>query len=499
MVHYNFKIRKRLFSLITAVSLIAVFSCGATNGVPKVDKVQADEEKPNVLFIMVDDLNDWVGYTGKNGSTITPNIDALAARGTAFTEAYGQYPVCGPSRASLFSGLLPSDLKMWDHPKGDHEVVEAAAKHKTPLLHTYFRENGYKTMAVGKLLHKHLPKGSVDLSGGRGDWDQLPGSKELKWKSKKTLTDWGVYPESEEEMTDPKAAAWAVSRLEEKHDSPFMLMVGFLRPHVPWYVPQKYFDNVGDADQITLPLYKKDDLDDLTPYIRDLNRKEHMPSTEWAIKEGEWHNIVQSYLASINFADHYVGKVLDALKASKYADNTIVILVSDHGYLLGEKNTFQKQALWERANKVPMIIAGPGLPQGEKRQQTVGLIDLYPTMLDLAGLPRNSANVGHSLKPILLNAEQKWNYPVISQWQDRPKAKGKKKYLSGQAIQLGSWRYSLYGDGSEELYNHDVDPHEWSNLASTPALAAKNRQLMDDLKAKLPNNFKPRLIVKKKK
>ena len=467
---------------------IASAFCGVTTP-SSADEVITDKSQPNILFIMVDDLNDWVGYTGKNTSTVTPNIDALAANGTAFTQAYSQYPVCGPSRASLFSGLLPSDLKIWEHPGSDHEVVAAAAKHNTPLMHTYFRQNGYKTMAVGKLLHRHVPKDSVDMSGGRGDWDQLPNSKELVWKSKKTLTDWGVYSESEQEMSDPMAAAWAVNRLAEKHDRPFMLMVGFLRPHVPWYVPQKYFDAVGEASKVSLPPYKKDDLDDVSPYIRDLNRKEQMPSTEWAKEKGVWQDIVQSYLASINFADHYVGEVLNALKASAYADNTIVVLVSDHGYMLGEKNTHQKQALWERANKVPMIIAGPGLPKGEKRQQGVGLIDLYPTLLDLANLPANKVNVGHSLKPILFHPNTKWNYPVISQWQDKFNAKGEKVYLSGQAVQVGTWRYSLYGDGSEELYNHISDPNEWTNLANNPSTAAKHRKLIDTFKSYLPTNF----------
>ena len=278
-----------------------------------------------------------------------------------------------------------------------------------------------------------------------------------------------------------------------------MLMVGFLRPHVPWYVPQKYFDAVGKVSKAALPPYKEDDLYDVSPYIRALNRKEHMPSTEWAKEKGVWQDIVQSYLASINFADHYVGEVLNALKTSAYADNTIVILVSDHGYMLGEKNTYQKQALWERANKVPMIIAGPGLPKGEKRQQPVGLIDLYPTMLDLADLPKNKVNVGHSLKPILLDADTKWDHPVISQWQDRPNKKGSKYYLTGQSVQVGAWRYSLYGDGSEELYNHTSDPNEWTNLANDPTTAAKHRLMMNKFQSHLSTDFFLRKLKKSKK
>jgi len=475
------------FSTIALITTL-IFS-SYTFAETKSGNAETDTKKPNILFIMVDDLNDWVGFNGKNKSTITPNIDALAARGTAFDQAFTQYPVCGPSRASLFSGLLPSELRIWEHPIGDHEVVAAAKKHNTPLLHTYFSEHGYKTMAVGKLLHRHVPEDSVDMTGGRGDWDKMPDGKEVNYFSKKTLTDWAVYPGPEEEMSDPMAAAWAVERLEEEHTQPFMLMVGFLRPHVPWYVPQKYFDAVGKACHVSLPPYKEDDLDDVPPYARDLNTKEHMPRTTWAQDTGVWNDIVHSYLASVNFADHYVGKVLDALKNSPYAENTIVILVSDHGYMLGEKNTHQKHALWERATKVPMIIAGPNLPQGERRDQVVGLIDLYPTMLELAGLPANPVNRGHSLKPVLEQADIQWDYPVISQWTDKENAKGEKAYLRGQAVQSGSWRYSLYGDGSEELYNHDKDPNEWTNLTADPKSALQYRKLMDKLKKHLPTDF----------
>jgi arylsulfatase A-like enzyme len=191
--------------------------------------------------------------------------------------------------------------------------------------------------------------------------------------------------------------------------------------------------------------------------------------------------MVHAYLASINFADYYVGQVLDALEQSAYADNTIIVLFSDHGYLLGEKNTFQKHSLWERANKVPLIFAGPGVTQGASREQGVGLIDIYPTLLDLSGLPTNPVNQGHSLTPIIDNADAAWDYPVITQLRRNDHA--------GQAIQSGPWRYSLYADGSEELYNHESDPNEWNNLAADTASAEQHRERMDDLKAQLPADF----------
>jgi arylsulfatase A-like enzyme len=483
---------------INSFQLMIVFGCllALASGCAREAPPEAESEEtrpvqsqparpapPNVLLIAVDDLNDWEGYTGTNPDTVTPNIDALAARGTAFTQAYSQFPLCGPSRASLFSGLLPSTLGLLHQPRPDQVVADAAAQHGTLLLHSYFSEQGYKTMAVGKLLHRHVPKGSVDLSGGRGDWDRLPDGQRLHWESDNTMTDWGVYPGPEEEMSDPTAAAWAIERLRESHDRPFLLMVGFLRPHVPWYVPQKYFDAIGAAEALASPPYRADDLEDVPEYAIRMNILAGYPRTEWAIETGVWNDIVQAYLASTYFADHYVGQVLDALERSPYADNTIVVLFSDHGYHLGEKNTFQKQTLWERANKVPLIFAGPGIPRGEIRGQTVGLLDIYPTLLGLTGLPANPANEGHSLVPVLNDAELAWSHATVSQW----RRKGDDSIdLRGQTIQSGPWRYSLYGDGSEELYNHEADPNEWTNLAADPGTAAQHRELMDGLRQQLP-------------
>ena len=444
----------------------------------------AASERPNVLMIAVDDLNDWVGYTGVNPSTITPNIDALAASGTAFTNAFTQYPVCGPSRASVFAGLLPGTLGFTSQPK-DSNVPEVAQEFGTPLLHSYFAQHGYKTMAVGKLLHRHIPQGSVDESGGRGDWDRLEDGERLNWDTDRTMTDWGVYPYPEEEMSDPMAAKWAVERLQEDHDKPFMLMVGFLRPHVPWYSPQRWFDALGDPADLHLPPYKPDDHDDLTEYVVSASVAKDYPRTEWAIETGQWDDIVHAYLAAVHFVDHYIGQVLDALAESHYADNTIVVLWSDHGYLVGEKNTFQKHNLWERSGKVPLIVAGPGVPKGETRKQQAGLIDIYPTLLDLADLPENPVNAGHSLVPLLDDATMEWEYPVITQWR-RNRDNWDRR---GQAVQMGEWRYSLYGDGSEELYNHAEDPNEWTNLAADPETAAQYREMMDRLKTHLPADF----------
>ena len=420
---------------------------------------------PNVLFISVDDLNDWAGYRG-NEQVISPNMDKLAQEGVWFSKAYCQYPLCGPSRASVMSGLYFHQLKSAKLQMKDADVAKTTESMGSRLLHSYFKDHGYKTMAAGKILHRHLPKKDLDESGGRGPWDyhEDENGKRVKtyWKSDKTLTDWGVMRKSESKMSDSKAADWAVERLGEKHEKPFMLMVGFLRPHVPWYVPKKYFE-MYDREKVTLPPYKKSDFDDVPQAGRD-TINDGYPRTEWAVESKQWKHIVQSYLASITFVDSKVGQVLDALEASSHRDNTIVVLWSDHGYHLGEKNTFQKHTLWERSAKVPLIIKLPPSLAGQMKKgrcdRVVSLTDLYPTLVDLCGLPANDKTVGRSLKPLIKNPEAKWNYPSLTYRKDR-----------GKTLRTSRYRYIEYGDGSMELYDHKSDPHEWTNLANDPESA----------------------------
>lgn len=410
--------------------------------------------KPNILFIAVDDLNNWIGCAG-NKQAITPNMDRLASEGVYFSRAYCSYPLCGPSRASLMSGMYFSELNTSKTQPHDTEVEDRVNALGSSLLHTYLAGHGYKTMAVGKILHRHIPKGSVDLTGGRGNWDFIYDEdgkkKKINFHSNKTLTDWGVYPHEEEEMSDSKAARWAVDRLKETHKKPFMLMVGFLRPHVPWYVPKKYFD-LYDPDKLIRPPYHPDDWDDL-PKAALKNINDGYPRTKWAIENDQWTKIIHAYLASIAFVDTKIGEVLDALEASPYKRNTIVILWSDHGYHMGEKNTFQKHTLWDRSGVAPLIIKAPGMAAHATCSRVVGLLDIYPTLVDLCGLPPNDKVRGRSLKPLLKNPNLSWRHPAFTY---------KKKSV---ALQYGNLRYIEYEDGSQELYNHADDPNEWTNLA----------------------------------
>ena len=436
-------------------------------------------EKPNVLFIAVDDLNDWAGYRG-HSQVISPNMDRLAAQGTWFSRAYCQYPVCGPSRASVMSGFYFHQLGSDKLQAKDDFVEKKAQSMGSELLHGYLKKHGYKTMAVGKILHKHLPSKNLHLSGGRGKWDHNRDEEgkqiESHWKSSKTLTDWAPYNKEESEMSDSKAADWAVERLQKKHTKPFMLMVGFLRPHTPWHVPQKYFD-MYEREKLTVPPYKADDLNDVSSAARDLINDGY-PRTEWAKQENQWQHIIQGYLASITFVDSKVGQVLDALEASPYRDNTIVVLWSDHGYHLGEKNTFQKHTLWERSAVAPLIISLPPSMDGAKhRGQTdavVGLVDLYPTILDLCGLPANEKVVGRSLKPLLLDRKATWDHPTLTYRNHRDNQ-------GGRSIRDQRYRYIEYHDGSEELYDHETDPNEWTNLATD----AKSSAVLKKMRKKM--------------
>jgi len=418
-------------------------------------------EKPNVIFIAVDDLNDWEGFMGNN-QIITPNMDALASQGVFFKSAHCQYAVCGPSRASVLSGMYYHSLGFGIESslqQKDKAVYEAVKEKGSLLIYEYFAKYGYKTMAAGKLLHHHVPEGTVDVSHGRGSWDfnydENGNKKRLNWFGSKGLLDWGPISKEEHEMSDYKAAEWAVDLLSQEHDKPFFLMTGFLRPHTPLYIQQKYLD-LYPLDQIKLPPYKSDDYNDIPKAAESLWNS--YPSTSWAIENKQWRKMLQAYMGCITFTDTQIGKILDALENSPYKDNTIVVLWSDHGFHMGEKDRFQKHTAWDRSTKVPMIIMDPRRTreQGTSNsvEANVELIDIYPTLLELCGLPDNKMLEGRSLLPLIENPELEWNYPAYTFRRG--------KYAT---VKYGTYRFIEYFDGSRELYNHANDPNEWDNLA----------------------------------
>ncbi|HCN78952.1 MAG TPA: sulfatase [Verrucomicrobiales bacterium] len=441
-----------------------------------IGSVSHAQQKPNVLFIAVDDLNDFPTFSNRYPDAKTPHMDALAKQGIVFSNAHCQAPLCGPSRASIMTSMLPdATLGFGSRQMDDKQVVERARELGTEVLHSYFAKNGYKTMSVGKLFHDGVPKGTVDAAGGdngkRGGFRSPAGLLRKNWPQKGTQTDWAAIDFPEEEFPDHVSATWAVEQIKSAHDKPFMLMVGFLRPHNPWYVTQQWFD-LYDRDKISLPPYRKDDFNDLPEGAEKFNVLSQMPRTDWAIEKDQWRDIVHAYLACMSYADHQVGRVLDALKASAHAENTIIVLWSDHGYHMGEKNTFQKHTLWERSSHVPLIFAGPGVKAGLRSHRVVSLMDVYPTLVDLCGLPANPKNEGRSLTPLIEKPDLEWPYTAITEWQN------------GHAVQSETHRYIHYPDGGEELYDHQTDIHEWTNLAKAddPGIQA----IKAKLKANLP-------------
>jgi arylsulfatase A-like enzyme len=421
-------------------------------------------ERPNILFIAFDDLNDWVSPLAGHPQTITPNFDRLADQGTRFTNAHCQASICGPSRASVFTGLNPSSTGIYLH-VSDNKIKQANAKaNASTYLTHYFRDHGYKTMGAGKLLHRGAGDNLLETYAGSKDNGPRPAQK-FKYNSSGTSTDWGPYPQYDIQMPDYRVATFGVGELNKSHDKPFFMALGFNRPHVPWYVPQKWFDLI-DVESLETPPYLKDDLMDAPPISRIIHEMPPTPTTEWLIEQDYWKEVIQAYLACVAFVDYQLGRVLDALESSPYAENTIVVLWSDHGYHIGEKNIVAKHTLYEETSRVPLIIAGPNIRPDQSCPRPVGLIDLYPTLVELAGLPANPLNDGRSLVPLLEDPQLAWEHAALTFWGQ-----------NNTAVRTEKYRYILYEDGSEELYDREVDPNEWHNLATRPETAAIRKEL----------------------
>ncbi|MDP7050911.1 MAG: sulfatase [Verrucomicrobiota bacterium] len=449
---------------------------------------QAEEPsaKPNVLFIAIDDLNDWVGCLGGHPQTRTPNIDRLAKRGTLFVNAHCQGPICGPSRASLLSGFYPHTTGVYQQPSGKAMEKDRNFFDGQMVSHT-FAGHGYRTLAVGKITHGYSAKRAFDVDGGKfaGSGPKPSDGRrfnyhlpDVPWTG--TQTDWGAFPDRDDDMSDHQSADWAVERLAADGAEPFFLAVGFIRPHVPFYVPQKWFD-LFPLEDVQLPAVREDDLGDLPEISRRIHELPKYPRLAFLQRNGntQFRKCVQAYLACVAFVDYQVGRVLDALDKGPHDDNTVVVLFSDHGYHLGEKDRVSKHSLWEESARVPLIVA-PARSQGGrfgKRGQLcsrpVGLIDLYPTLLKMCGLPARKRNEGDSLVPLLWNPSAEWRFATLTTY-----ARG------NHSLRSERHRYLRFEDGSEELYDHNADPHEWTNLAARPENAALLRRFRAELPAR---------------
>ncbi len=456
----------------------------------------AQRDRPNVLFLSVDDMNDWVGCLGGYPGVKTPNIDKLAARGALFADAHCTSPVCNPSRTALLTGLRPSTTGVY----GNNDFWPAALP-DVETLPAFFRRNGYHVAGAGKVFHHTAGFNPPD------QWDefQLQEFDDFwyrrvewyPWVRKKPNPpghpfnglaegdfagefDWGALPDRPEQTYgDMAAVRYGQAFLEREHHKPFFLAVGLWHPHIPLFAPQDYYD-LYPPQQVKLPEVPDNDLDDLPPVAQQfaaVRRAEH----ERIVGEGKWKDAVQSYLAAISFADAMVGQVLRALEESAYADNTIIVLWSDHGWHLGEKRHWHKSTLWQRSTHVPMIWAGPGVSEvGVERSQPVELIDMYPTLADLCGLHKNTRLEGESLAPLLSDSKAE-RRPAVVDYQ-----------RGNHAVITQDWRYIRYYDGGEELYDRVNDPNEWKNLADEPGREA----LKTEMAQWMPPTSAPQILSK---
>lgn len=494
------------------------------------------QNKPNVLMIVLDDLNDYIGVLGGHPQSHTPNIDKLAKQGVLFSNAHASVPVCSPSRASFMNGVSPITSGYWGFGNWmDNEILM-----NTKSIPEYVRENGYVAFQTGKVFHSSKPKvwtemgavpdyGPLAYNGKNttihpsnpkamailgpldatftslADVPNIPASKDtpgyngwynIHWKNKgpfhyRSETD-------RDSLTDEKSAQYAINKIKQlesqKQKTPFFMAVGFIRPHTPLVVPQKYYD-MFPLESVQIPLYSEDDISDTK--LAENSSKEprgrvayRTLTTSYTSKEKALQLYIRSYLASVAFADAMVGKTLKALEESSFNKNTIVVLFGDHGYNMGEKQYLFKYCLWEKTTRTPLIIKIPNNHEnaGKEVKHAVSLLDIYPTLKDLCNLKgkttlnKKGADLdGFSLKPFLENPHtEKWKGPksaltIISSW------KSKKPENQHITIKTKRYRYIHYANGSDELYDHKTDPNEWNNLVSLPKHAELRKRLKTDL------------------
>lgn len=413
-------------------------------------------KKPNILVISVDDLNHWVGYIGRNKQAKTPNLDKLSARGVSFSNSHAAAPVCNASRASLLSGMRPNTTGIYDNADDWRKVISP----DLTLIGT-FKKAGYVTLGSGKLYH-----GGYDRRSEWDDYLQKEGKLGPEPKGSKGVGPirFGAIDAEDSALSDHRIVDYGIAQLQKEHDKPFLLTVGLHKPHMPWFVPRKYFD-LHPLDGIQLPPLKENDLSDVP--AAGVKIAHSQGDHARMVESGRWKEAIQAYLAAVSYADAEIGRLLDALATSRYAGNTVIVLFGDHGWHLGEKEHWRKFALWEEATRAPLIWVVPGLTKpGTISSRPVDFTSIYPTLTDLAGIEKPSHVEGESLRPLLADPAAEWKGHALTTW------------LQGNhSIRTESWRYTRYADGSEELYDEKKDPYEWTNLASTDGFAEKKQEL----------------------
>lgn len=404
---------------------------------------------PNILLLCIDDLNDWVGYTAAHPGVYTPNIDRLRAQSYSFNRAYCSVPVCIASRSSVLWGLRPETTKVdeTEDQSAYWELIKSTTLHPLPY---WFSKAGYETMSTGKVFHLAM--------GTKRFWDvfQIYKDTPVSYGDHGTFFDYGVL-EAGEIHPDQVAANFAIDQLKTPRSKPWFMAIGLSLPHVPWRLPQWAYD-LHPLEKVVLPEVRDDDLADipqdgvtLARYPAFTHEGKDYNQYDIVRESGLWRQHVQAYLAACSHTDAIVGQILSALDAGQYGSNTAVVLWSDNGFHLGEKLHWHKMALWEQATRVPLLIRAPGLLEpGGGFDSPVSLLDLAPTLTDIAGIPRPAQFEGESLLGITADiARQR---PAEMRWGD------------AVSTRIGKWRWTRYPDGGEELYDLSVDPREYNNL-----------------------------------
>jgi arylsulfatase A-like enzyme len=480
-------------AIVTATTLSAAIVAGNPQSEIR------DPQSPDILFIAVDDLNDWV--LGVRSYIRTPNLDRLRARGVTFMNAHCATAQCHPSRVAVLTGVRPStsgiDRNIYAHKSASWRTGPdsgTGALKDAIVLSQHFRNHGWRALGAGKIFHglqwvdgsENEPRDWDDYYPGA--LDQIPfqprpddliddgdagviGRRPIGGGTGRRGKVFGAHPLKipDSEMSDCKVVEWAAARLREPRaadDKPLFLAVGLFRPHMPWEVPQKYFD-LYPLDKIQRPPIRDDDL-------ADTHGHDRVSWHQWVLaneaKFQFWERFIQGYQASITFADAQLGTLLDALDSTPRGKNTIIVLWSDHGMHFGEKQNWEKFTLWERSTRVPLVLVAPGVSHaGAQVASPASLMDIYPTLCELAGLPAPGQCEGESLVPQLRDPAAPRAMPAIT-----TQTMGRQ---SGHAVRDVRWRYIRYYDGFEELYDMDADPGEFTNVASDPANAPVKTRL----------------------
>ncbi len=459
------KTKNQTTILFLAVALICVVGRASEAN----DSGSEKKQKPNVLFIAIDDLNDWTGMLKGNPQALTPHMDRLASKGMVFKNAHCAAPACGPSRSALMSGIRPSTSGNYINKSS---LIHNPILNNSVLLPEFFGQNGYYVCGAGKLFHGYHFNEEVK---GRGfdeyfpsKTQDLPSFAGLKFSSKLPLggwarqADWGpCHPDvTVDDHPDGITANWAKEKLlGGELQEPFFLGAGIFQPHLPNYAPQEYFDRFP-LEEIKLPEgYREDDLDDVPAAHA---RMAHNPWLKRIRATNQWKPAIQAYLACTAMVDDLIGQIVEALESSNYADNTIIVLWSDHGFQLGEKERWAKYSLWERATRVNMVWVAPGVTKpGSTSARPVNLLDIYPTLASLTACePPEGQLEGKDLSVLMKHPDAAWDETTVTTF-------GYKNY----GVRSERYRYIVYEDGTEELYDHAKDKWEWRNLADDPKYA----------------------------